>query len=298
MALDHSSHATYSSATNSLIHFCDIHNFDLNPTSETLSLYVVWMCHHIDPRSVDKYLSGICSELEAFYPDVRKNRKSMLVSRTLKGCRRMFSRPIHRKQPLSRTHLQLILDRLPPSPSYDDLLFVTMLFTGFYGLLRLGELTMPDNPVLRNPAKWTLRSSVEWLLEGFAFWLRSHKADSSFEGSRVIIPHRPSLSAIPLFHRYLQYRDEKFPLHPFLWIRANGSVPARSWFIRRLRRFIPDRNYAGQSLRAGGATALAEDGVPYHLIQAAGRWSSDTFQIYIRKNPVFLQILLGRHRTH
>ncbi|KAJ6468716.1 hypothetical protein DFH09DRAFT_1480147, partial [Mycena vulgaris] len=244
-----------------------IHNFEIKPTPETLSLYVVYMSHHIDPRSVDKYLSGISSELEPFYPEVRQSRKSMLVSRTLKGCKRMLSRPIHRKQPLSRTQLQEILDRLPPTPSHDDLLFVVMLLTGFYGLLRLGELTSPDTPALRNPSKWTLRSSVEWIPEGFAFWLRSHKTDSTFEGSRVVIRHHSRVSAVPVFHRYLDRRDALFPFHPFLWVKADGSVPTRSWFMRRLRRLIPNSNYAGQSLRAGGATALAEDGVPYHLIQ-------------------------------
>ncbi|KAJ7675540.1 hypothetical protein B0H17DRAFT_900148, partial [Mycena rosella] len=231
-----------------------IHDFDINPTKETLSLYAVYMSHHIDPRSVHKYLSGISNDLEPFYPDVRANCKSMLVSRTLKGCRRMLSRPIHRKQPLSRYQLQLILEQLPRNPSHDDILFVAMPLTGFYGLLRLGELTAPDDPALRNPSKWTLRSS------GFSFWLRSHKTDSTFEGSHVVIPHRSHISAIPVFRRYLDSQDTLFPFNPFLWVRANGLIPTHSWFMRRLRHFIPDRNYAGQSLRAGGATALTEDG--------------------------------------
>ena len=39
---------------------------------------------------------------------------------------------------------------------------------------------------------------------------------------------------------------------------------------------------------AGGTTFLAEKGVPSSLIQARGRWSSDAFLIYIRKNPALL----------
>jgi hypothetical protein len=49
---------------------------------------------------------------------------------------------------------------------------------------------------------------------------------------------------------------------------------------------------AGQSLRAGGATMLAEKGVAPFLIQAAGRWSSEAFRIYVRKNPFLLHSLL------
>jgi len=48
---------------------------------------------------------------------------------------------------------------------------------------------------------------------------------------------------------------------------------------------------AGQSLRAGGATSLTENGVPPSIIQAIGRWASDAFKIYICKNPVLIQAL-------
>ncbi|KAI0055192.1 hypothetical protein BV25DRAFT_1773520, partial [Artomyces pyxidatus] len=64
----------------------------------------------------------------------------------------------------------------------------------------------------------------------------------------------------------------------------------RSWFISRMRRFLPT-SFAGHSLRAGGATHFASEGWPDDRIQALGRWSSEAFRIYIRKNPVFLQAL-------
>ena len=49
---------------------------------------------------------------------------------------------------------------------------------------------------------------------------------------------------------------------------------------------------------AGGATSLAEAGVPPNIIQAVGRWALDTFQIYIRKNSVLLQAMLFRCPAH
>ncbi|PBK82948.1 hypothetical protein ARMGADRAFT_871346, partial [Armillaria gallica] len=60
------------------------------------------------------------------------------------------------------------------------------------------------------------------------------------------------------------------------------------WFIRKLRTVFLDKCIAGQSMQAGGATGLAEDGTALHIIQAMGHWSTDTFQIYIRKNPILL----------
>ena len=55
--------------------------------------------------------------------------------------------------------------------------------------------------------------------------------------------------------------------------------------------FIVSNSIAGQSMRAGGATALAEAGVPPQLIQAAGRWTSDTFTL--RPKKPFLICLPG-----
>ena len=81
---------------------------------------------------------------------------------------------------------------------------------------------------------------------------------------------------------YIRSRDGLFPLHPQLWLRANGLSPTRSWFLRKLHQYCP-MDIAGQSMRAGGATALAEAGTSADLIHGAGRWASDAFERYIRK---------------
>jgi hypothetical protein len=85
--LDKSTYCNYTSALNSYISFCKLHNRPIYPTEDTLSFYIVFMCHHIKPDSVDTYLSGICNQLETHFPHVRTIRSSTLVSRTLKGCR-------------------------------------------------------------------------------------------------------------------------------------------------------------------------------------------------------------------
>jgi len=45
-------------------------------------------------------------------------------------------------------------------------------------------------------------------------------------------------------------------------------------------------------MRAGGAMCLAEHGIPPSIIQAARRWTSEAFLVYIQKNPTLLQGLL------
>jgi hypothetical protein len=81
-SLDTSSFGTYTSALNSYPTFCNLHHLPVDPSPDTLSFYVVFLSSHIKPDSVNSYLSGICQQLEPFFPEIRQNRKSILVTRS------------------------------------------------------------------------------------------------------------------------------------------------------------------------------------------------------------------------
>ena len=250
------------------------------------------MSHYIKPKSVGSYLSGVCNQLESFFPEVRSNRRHWLVTKTLAGCRKMFPSVVSRKRPVTRTELATIVKSYNHSTSYDVALFLTILLTGFHGLMRLGELTWPDNKKLRDYRKIVMRSSVCVNPKSFQFTLAGHKADRLFEGSLILIQSTDvDDDAWAPFTKYLSLRDQHFPYRAELFLRENGTIPTRAWFLRILHQHLSG-NIGGQSLRAGGATALAEAGIPPHLIQAIGRWSSEAFQIYIRRHPVLLAAFL------
>ncbi|KAI0037988.1 hypothetical protein FA95DRAFT_1666756 [Auriscalpium vulgare] len=220
-AIDQSTAVTYSSHLQSYLTFCKLHNFPIEPTVDTLSFYITFMSNHIKPRSVKSYLSGICNQLEADYPSVRDVRRHPLVTKTLSGCLKRYNTPTTRKDPLTLDHLQRLVTS-HANPSHNSLLFLAVVFVGFFGLHRLGELTDADRVNLRDPRKTIGRASVRLSPESFSYFLPGHKGDRFFEGNTVVIARR---------------------------------------------RWPDDR------------------------IQALGRWTSDTFRIYIRKNPVLLQAL-------
>ena len=291
--LDKSTLSNYSSALNSYLNFVKLHDFPVEPTPETLSFFTVYMCHHLNPRSVNTYLSGISQQLETHFPTVKAARNSMLVRRTLQGCMRMRGSATVRKRALTVADIQLVITHYLSSTLHDDLLFVAMLLTGFFGLLRLGELTFPNDISLQNWRKVTRRTTVKLQDSFYEFSLPGHKADRFFEGNRIIIPaHRFNLHPLRHFSKYLASRDSIHPVASPLWLTEAGTVPTRSFFVARLRVFF-DRDVAGQSMRAGGATALAEHGVSPTIIQASGRWASEAFLIYTRKNPTLLQGFLS-----
>jgi len=151
----------------------------------------------------------------------------------------------------------------------------------------------PIIPV-RAPGRRLHCASVITASTGTSYLLPTHKTDQHHTGVRVLLPAPPILpfNGLPPFRRYLQTRDTLFPYHPALWITLTGTVPTRSWFLRRLRRFFPSSSVSGHSMHAGGATALACAGFAPALIQSAKRWSSTTFEGYIRQHPFILHALM------
>jgi hypothetical protein len=78
-----------------------IHHFPIEPTIDTLTFFIVYMCAHIKPKSVEAYLSGICNQLEDIYPHVREVRHHCMVSKTLRGCKKLQAVGVTRKRALT-----------------------------------------------------------------------------------------------------------------------------------------------------------------------------------------------------
>jgi hypothetical protein len=106
---------------------------------------------------------------------------------------------------------------IPPNPPpQDDLLFLAMLLTGFHGLMRCGELTVPDSISQRNSWKITRRHTVSWPTPtSYGFILPANKTDPFFQGNHLVIQRFvPTLDPRTPFINYLTSRDTAFPLHP------------------------------------------------------------------------------------
>ena len=156
LAINCSTHESYTSALNLYITFCQLHGFDIEPTQRTLAYYVTFQSTHINPTSIDSYLSGICNQLESHFPDVHAICKSPLVSRALRGAKQCWGKQTAQKLLLTIANLNTVFDSLGDHPSHDDLLFAAQIFTGFENLLQLGELCWPDKVTLQDYRKVTM----------------------------------------------------------------------------------------------------------------------------------------------
>ena len=248
------------------------------------------MCHHINPKSVDNYLSGVCSNLEGYFPHVCASHNSALVSRTLAGCKQLYGCPAHCKRVLTQDDLLTVFNNLSNSHSHDDLLFLTQLLSGFNALLCLGELVWPDKIAHRSYCKLSLRTSVCHYPGAYSFTIPTSKTNRIFEGHHVIIQDHTAPHPLEPFLTYLNSRDSLFPHCAELWLCENSSIPTHAWFLQKLTFYFP-HDTASQSMRAGGATNLASRSYSPDAIMSIGRWLSDDWWKYIRCHPVLIHAL-------
>ena len=295
MALERSSITAYNSHLNSYLTFCRIHDRPITPTVNTLSFFIVYMSAHIRPDSVVVYLAGVCNRLESEFPEVRQHRTNPIVKRTLAGCLRRARQQPSRKPPLDLTNLYHVLRLTTPAPSHDELLFAALLGTGFFALMRLGELVWPDSIQLQSYHKVILRQTLAIDTNGYSFTLPTHKTARLGHGNTILVRAFPaSPNPVPIMLHYVRSRDHLFYSSPELWLTGDGHVPTRAWFTRRLRKAC-GMEFSGHSMRAGGATTLALSGTPPYVIQAIGRWASEEWQKYVRKHAYLQQALLHGH---
>ena len=127
----------------------------------------------------------------------------------MKGYLRLYSTPIKRKCALTTSDLSKVILNLANSTEHDDLLFQTMLLSGFFTLMHLGELTFPNNVNLHNWRKVTKRSTVKISTDQYEFHLPSHKADPFFEVNHILIKSQQYCDINPLtaFTIYLDSHD-------------------------------------------------------------------------------------------
>src|SRR5579859_1420272 len=136
--------AAYSSTLCSYTSFCCTHNLPFMPTPDTLSLYAVYMLHHIKLSSVNCYLTRITNALESLFPNVREARHHQIVMKTLQGCKKLQVVPTIHKRPITHSELTTIHHSHQQPLSHDDALFIALLMSGFHALLCLGEMVWPD----------------------------------------------------------------------------------------------------------------------------------------------------------
>lgn len=177
-----------------------------------------------------------------------------------------------------------ILSHHPPA-TVSDKNCMAIALLGREGLYRIGELTAATQ------ADETYPRLEQWKVEDqiATFTLLKSKTNPWREKIQVV---HPVITVQGCGATYLQSiiqsRPERrrSPVSPLFQTNIGHPI-TRAIFVRWLKSSLTaigtsDNRLKGHSLCIGGATELQAMGVPDTMIQAAGRWRSSCYQLYIR----------------
>ncbi|KAK3742151.1 hypothetical protein QZH41_007465 [Actinostola sp. cb2023] len=170
--------------------------------------------------------------------------------------------------------------------TFDHCMFWAACNIGYFGFLRASEFTVPNLASFSSAQHLQVSDiSVDSATQPTCLRIRikASKTDPFRQGCFVHIGRgSTTLCAVEATLDYLVRRgNSPGPL----FIRQSGLPLSRSLLTSWLRSIIEGAgipgNFSSHSFRIGAATVAARNGVPDHLIQSLGRWTSNAYQLYI-----------------
>lgn len=237
----------------------------------------------LSPKSITTYLAGInyVHKILGF----KSFNQVFMVNKLLEGCRR--SRPTQDlRAPLTIHVLEEICLNLHSVcyDNYETTLFRALFTLAYFGLFRVSELTASSichlgHAILLNDVHF--EENEQYIV----ICLRHYKTSQYGNPAIIKLPRNMNgLCPVSEILEYLKIRSKGFSI---LFCHKNGAPILRSQFSRVLSLAIDKTRYrAGHfrthSFRIGRATDLAIAGYPSDAIMKLGRWSSNSFKLYVR----------------
>jgi hypothetical protein len=192
-------------------------------------------------------------------------------------------------KPISFEELMQLILYAESSARPDDMTCAVICVVAFTGLHRLGELTVPDDNIMHESDKDILRSSFKVQKEYLEYELPRSKV--SREPQRILMPFdqfqvEDGKRLRKLVEQYVEKRDASVqPTQAELWLNLDGSRITRRQIMQFMDEAFDGNLFRGHSFRSGGATQLALFGFSIVDIKSRGRWSSSTWERYVKAFP-------------
>ena len=281
----------YQTAKNSYIHYCKQYMYTPLPLKEDVMLkYVSYLSlKHLSSATVKVYCSGIrsFSIIQGFGLPSQEFHRLKLAIRSLD----INTYVSNKKLPITLEILHKLIPHM--SNSYNDIMLWAAMTLAHFGLLRSSEFTINtvyDPNVHLSWSDLSFHVSDDQI-EYIKIHIKRSKTDHLNKGVYICIGCSKTqvcaYCAIRSYHSlhirtFNKVRDPK-PLLTF----HNGVYLSRTLLITNLKMYlalagIDPQQYSSHSFRIGGATSAAAAGLADWEIKILGRWTSDTYQRYIR----------------
>lgn len=263
------------------------------PASETnVAIYII----HLSTKfhSVAKIQEAVYSISWAHsLGDFKNPCDSTLVNSVKEGAIRSVSHTVKKKEPISPEVLSKLVKKFgKESDSLQDIRLCCMCLIAYAGFLRFSELINLK------------RSNICIFDSHVSLFIERSKTDVYKEGSTVVISRTPNDTCpVAMLERYLRKANimpssEEFIFRSLLYCKKsksyklrNGNKPlsytrAREILLDALKSLgLESGNFGLHSLRSGGATAAASNGITDRLFKKHGRWKSEKAKDgYVQEN--------------
>ena len=282
---------SYASGQRKFVNFCaQMGKLNPNgspcPTDEwTLCLFATFLAGSIQHTSIKVYLSAVRSlHIEEGFPDPLLN--CLRLQRVVRGIKRSQGSSLAQRLPITDSILMVVFKALDLSIP-DHCMFWAACNLAFFGFLRSAEFTVPNLASFSTTIHLNLQDVAvdsDSNPSCLRVRIKASKTDPFRKGCFIHIGRgNYPLCALQAVMAYLTVRGNGGgPLFLFQDGRPLSRATLTSWIRQILASAgIPD-NFSSHSFRIGAATVAARNGIPDHLIQALGRWSSNAYQLYIR----------------
>lgn len=297
--LAHSTFKSYTFAWHKYANFCSVHKTPLYPVQASSVIAFITHCFvylNLKPSYIRSLVAGInfFSQLSQSSSSVSLFRDNVikLLLKSISNVRP--SLPDSRK-PITLPILIKLLNtlRLSSYSPYLQSLLSSSFLLAFYGLLRLGEFTSPNNTFI--PSRDLAVSDLSFHVNYYSLSLKHTKS----KGACTIVIARtdgPFCPFLAMFKFVLLRHKLGFSPEP-LFLTPEGFPMSSAWFLKHLKLLLaasnlPPSQFSGHSFRIGAATSAAAQGIPTSTLQQLGRWSSSAFASYIR--PDLLAVLAAQ----
>ena len=270
-AIAPSTRRTYSAGTRHFKAFCARYGLASLPASElTIRFFCTEQSAIVSYSTISVYVSAI---------------------RMFHLIKRAWAPSVQSRKPITTDMLSLLKSTLKSQdlPRSHYLLYWAAFTVAFYGFLRVGEYTAPsrcstNGRTLRVQHVRVSKTSISIQLPSsktcqFALPAPIHigataSSTCPVSAMRRFLKCRISSPSAPLF---------TFPDGFFLTPRQVSNMLKK---ILQQAGFDPT-SYSSHSLRIGAATSAAASGLPDHLVQKLGHWTSNAYKSYICPQPGF-----------
>jgi len=250
----------------------------LPATEDVLCLWVADLARRVAHSTIRHYLYGVRSlHVDLGLGDPLHGAR---LERVLKGVQRQqASRLKLKRMPITTAIIERVRQAYKPITT-DELCIMAAMSMATAGMLRGKEFAA----VPGEPDRVPLVRDITLAAASATLRLRISKTDPYGKGSTVRFAQP---AAIKDLHLYLSTRVLR-PTDPLFALATGAPLSLRkvmSVLDELLARAdIETGGWRGYSFRRGGATSLAEAGVPDRLIKELGRWRSWIYSIYIESS--------------